>query len=102
MLEGRYLFCMRYLLGVFSTFWGKKIYGSGHFSGSCADDHQLIFFIWPYVPQTKVDCIKIVLKYGILPSNLGFTEAQDALKFPAADVWVFSGKDRAFYRLPIG
>ena len=32
---------------LFKLFWGKKIYGSGRFSGSGAEDHQLIFFIWP-------------------------------------------------------
>ena len=49
MLEGRYLFFMRYLPGFFN-FWGKfkkYIYGSGRFSGSGADDHQQILFIWP-------------------------------------------------------
>ena len=30
--------------GVFSTFGGGGKYGSGRFSGSGADDHQLIFF----------------------------------------------------------
>ena len=45
-LEGQYLFFMRYLSGFFFNFLGgeiKKKYGSGRFSGSGADDHQLIF-----------------------------------------------------------
>ena len=51
-LEGRYLFFMQYLPGgggvqPFGKI--KKKYGSGRFSGSGADDHQLVFFIWPYV-----------------------------------------------------
>ena len=46
----RNLFFMRYLPGFFSTFWEnlkKETYGSGRFSGSGADDNQLICVIWP-------------------------------------------------------
>ena len=76
MLEGRYLFFMRYLPGFFSTFFffggGGGEYGSGRFSGSGADDHQQIFFIWPNL--------------GILYYNLGFTEAVNPHTFTAGYV----------------
>ena len=35
--------------GGFQLCGEKRIYGSGHFSGSGADDYQLFFFIWPNI-----------------------------------------------------
>ena len=51
--RGSVLVCYAVFAGeFFSTFfWGGG--ESGRFSGSGTDDHQLIFFIWPYKPQCQ-------------------------------------------------
>ena len=55
MLEGGYLFVMRYLPGVFNFFWGGG-YGPGHFSGSGEDDHQLILLygLMDLIPKPRL------------------------------------------------
>ena len=67
-LEGWYLFFMQYLPGVFfSTFWdNKKKYGSGRFSGSGADDHQLIFFMALILHTRRKQFVQSCTKVGCM------------------------------------
>ena len=63
MLEGRYLFVMRYLPGGFQPFGGKKK-GSGRFLGSGVGDHQLVIFVYGliYTAMTS-DCHNLLQEW---------------------------------------